>query len=131
MRGLCKREELARLETHRNEKVAGALRGAEGHRRCPHVDEALLLHRTADCGDHCCREAQVPLHAVAPQVEVAIAKASRLLDSLVVELEGKRLRARDDLEVVDLDLDFTRGDVRVDGLGRATDHITSRMDDEL
>jgi len=85
----------------------------------PDVDEALLLHRIADGGDHRGGETQVPLHAVAPQVEVAIPKPRRLLDSLVVELEGKRLRASDDLELVDLDLDFARGDVRVDCVGRA------------
>ena len=131
LRRLGEREELAGLQTHGHEEIARAFRGAECHRRCPDVDEPLLLHRIADGGDRRRGETQVALHAVAPQVEVAVAKACRLLDSLVVELERQRLRTGDDLELADLDLDFASGNVRIDGLGRAANHVTARMYDEL
>ena len=131
LRRLREREELPRLQTYRNEEVARTFRCAECHRRRPDVDEALLFHRTADRGDDGRGEAKVALHAVAAQVEVAVAQADRLLDALVVELERQRLGAGDDLELVHLDLDLTGRDVRVHGLGRASHDFPARAHDEL
>ncbi len=128
---MSEREEPPRLQTNRDEEISRALGRAERHRRCPHVDEALLFHRTADGGDDGGGKTQVALHAVAAQVEIAVAKAGRLLDSLVVELEGQRFRAGDDLELVHLDLDLARRDVRVHGLRRAAGDFSPRVHDEL
>ena len=128
---LGERVEPPGLQAHRDEEVAGALRRAERHRWSPHVDEALLFHRTPDRTDDRCGEAQVALHAVAAQVEVAVAKADGLLDAFVVDLERQRLGARDDLELVHLQLDFARRDVRVHGVGRPAHDFALRTHDEL
>ena len=128
---LGEREEPAGLQAHGYEEVARAFGSTHRHRRRPHVDESLLFHRTANRGDHGGREAQVALHAIAAQVEIAVAKTRRLLDALVVELERQGLRARDDLELVHLDLDLSRRDVRVHGLGCAAHDFAPCVHDEL
>ena len=131
LRRLREREELAGLKPDRDEEVARALRRAAGHARSPDVDEALLVHRAPDRRDHVRREPHVPLHALAPKVEVAVAQPDVLVDVLLVELEGQRVGARDDLELVDLDLDRAGREVRVDGVGRPGDDLAPRAQDEL
>ena len=125
------REEAAGLQARGDEEIARALRGAERHGRRPDVDEPLLLHRAADRGDHGRRETEVPLHALATEVEVPEAEPERLLHPLVVELERERIGPRDDLEVVDLELHLAGRDVRVHGVGSATDHFSLRTHHEL
>ena len=71
------------------------------------------------------------MHAIPAQIEIAVAKTRRLLDALVVELERQGLRARDDLELVHLDLDLSRGDVRVYGLGCPARDFATCVHDEL
>ena len=68
---------------------------------------------------------------LAAQVEPAVADAQRLVDALLVELERERRRAREDLELVRLDLDLARRHRRVDRLGRAPDDRAARADHEL
>jgi hypothetical protein len=75
------------------------------------------LHRPPDRRDHRAAKSDVALHLRAAQVEPAMAEAQRLVDVLLVELEGQRRRGRDDLQGVDLKLDLAGGDVRVDRLG--------------
>ena len=52
------------------------------------------------------RSPDVSLQRVAPEVEPAVADAQGLVDVLLVELERQRRARRDDLELVDLDLDL-------------------------
>ena len=67
----------------------------------------------------------------AAQVEPPVADPDRLVDALLVELERERRRAREDLELVGLDLDLAGRHRRVDGLRRALDDRPARADDEL
>ena len=67
----------------------------------------------------------------AAQVEPAVAEAQRLVDALLVELERKRRRAREDLEPVDLELDLAGREVRVDGLGRPRGDLALGAEHEL
>src|SRR6188472_1106840 len=71
LRRLREREEPPRLEPHRHEEVAGALRRPSGHARRPHVDEPEAVHRPPDRGDHRVRQPHVPLHARGAEVEPA------------------------------------------------------------
>ena len=87
LRRLGEREELARLQPHRHEEVARALGRAARHARRPDVDEAALVHHAADRGDRGVVEPQVALHPLGAHVEPAVAKAQRLVDVLLVELE--------------------------------------------
>ena len=77
------------------------------------------------------RETQVALHPGSAHVEPAVAKPQRLVDALLVELEGKRRRARDDLELVDLELDCARRHRGVDRLLRARDDLAACAQYEL
>src|SRR5581483_6048931 len=81
--------------------------------------------------DHLRAEADVALEPVAAEVEPAVAQAQRLVDVLLVELEGQRRAARDDLERVDLELDPARREVRVDGLRGTRDDLALDAEDEL
>ena len=65
------------------------------------------------------------------QVEPAVAEAQRLVDALLVELERERRRARDDLELVDLELDLAGRHRRVHRLGRARDDLAACTEHEL
>ena len=131
LRRLRKREEVAGLQSDRHEEVARPFRSSERHRRRPDVDEALLVHRAPDRGDDRRGQPQIPLHPLATKIEVAVAKPQRLLDAFVVELERERIRARDDLERIDLQLHLPRGEVRIDGVGRARHDLALRAHDEL
>ena len=77
------------------------------------------LHLGADDRDELRARADVALHLLAAQVEPAVADAERLVDALLVELERQRRRAREDLELLGLDLDLAGRHRRVDRLGRA------------
>ena len=89
------------------------------------------LHLVADDRDELRAGADVALHPRAAQVEPAVADADRLVDALLVELERERRRAREDLELLRLDLDLAGRHRRVDGLRRAPDDRPARADDEL
>src|SRR5207244_6728097 len=86
LRRLRQREEVAGLQPGGDEEVARTFGGAERHRRGPDVDEALLLHRAADRGDHRGRKTEVALHPLTTEIEIAVAEPQRLLDSFAVEL---------------------------------------------
>ena len=131
LRALRKRVEAARLEAARNDEVASALGCRLEEDRRLDVEEAGLLHRAADDPDHLRAQADVPLELVAAEVEPAIAQAQRLVDVLLVELEGERGRAADDLERIDLQLDLAGRHVRVDGLRRARDELALGAKHEL
>ena len=131
LRRLREREEAARLKADGHDEVTSPLRRPARHARRPHVDEPEPIHRVADRRDHRVREAQVPLHPRRAHVEPAVPEAQRLVHALLVELERERRRARDDLELVDLELDLAGRHRRVDRLGRARDDLPARAEDEL
>ncbi len=131
LRRLREREELARLQPDGDEEVARSFRRADGLARSPDVDEAQLVHRLPDRADHARREAEVPLHPVPPQVEVAVAQADGLVDVLLVELERERVGTRKDLQLVDLHLDLAGREVRVDRVGCPADDLPLGAEHEL
>ena len=131
LRRLRQREELAGLQARRDEEVAGAFGGRLEEDRRLDVEEAGLLHRAPDDRDHLRPQADVALELVAAQVEPAVADAERLVDVLLVELEGQRRARRDDLELVDLELDGAGREVRVDVLRSAGRDLAGRAQDEL
>src|SRR5581483_3740908 len=131
LRRLGEREELPGLQADRHEEVARAFGCAARHARRPDVDEVALVHDPADAGDRPVREAQVVLHAPTAHVEPAVAQANGLVDVLLVDLERQRRRAREDAQLVDLQLDLAGRQVRVDRLRRARDDLADGLDDEL
>ena len=71
------------------------------------------------------------MHALGAEVEPAVAQPQRLVDALLVQLERQRRRARDDLELVDLELHLAGVHLGVHGLGRSGHHLAGRPEDEL
>ena len=85
----------------------------------------------ANRSDHGCGQPEVALHPLRAKVEPAVAQPQGLVDVLLVELERERLRARDHLKPVDLDLDLAGGDVRIHRLGGTAHDLTVSLEDEL
>ena len=131
LRRLGEGVELPGLQPHRREEVARALGRAAGHARRPDVDEAALVHDAANRRDRGVVEPEVPLHPVGPHVEPAVAEAQGLVDVLLVELERERRRARQDPQLLDLELDLAGRQVRVDELRRARHDRAGRLEHEL
>src|SRR4051812_16377086 len=129
--GLWECEEPAGLKTARDDEVARALRRRLEEDRRLDLEEAAALHRPPDRRDHRAAKADVALHPRAAQIEPTVAETQRLVDVLLVELEGQRRRGGDDLQGVDLELDLAGGDVRVDRLGRTRDDLSLRAEHEL
>ena len=102
LRALREREEAALVQPARHDEVARALGCRLVEDRRLDVEEAGRLHVPPDDPDHLGAQPEVALQLLAAQVEPAVAEPQRLVDVLLVELERKRRRARDDLELVDL-----------------------------
>ena len=117
LRRLRERVEPSRLQPDGHEEVAGALGRALRHARCPHVDEAELVHLAADRADDRVVEAQVALHALAAHVQIPVPEPQDLVDALVADLERQRVRRGEDAEHVDLHFDLTCREIRIDGVG--------------
>src|SRR6266508_1458521 len=131
LRRLRQREEAARLQPARHDEVARALGGRLEEDRRFDIREAISLHHPTDRRDETRAQAEVALHLRPPQVEPAVAEAQRLVDALLVELEGKRRRAGEDLEPVHLELDLPGRNVGIDRLGRPADNLALRLENEL
>jgi hypothetical protein len=131
LRRLGEREEAPRLEARRDQEVAGSLRRRLRHDRGLDLDEAGSVHLTADDRDHLRAHADVLLQARTPEVDPAVADAERLVDALLVELEGQRRTAGDDLQPVDLELHLAGNQLGVHVLGGTAHDLPFRLEDEL
>ena len=105
---LRQRVERARLLARRHEELAGALgRRRHEHRRLD-LDEALGVHRPAERAVDGGADAQVALHPLAAQVEVAVLQPDVLVDVVGAGVDRERRRRRHaqhlDLALADLDL---------------------------
>ena len=121
LRRLRQGVERPRLLARRHEELAGPLgRGRHEHRRLD-LDEALRLHRPADRRVDAAADAQVALHALAPQVEVAVLQADVLVDLVGagVDRERRRRGRAQHLDRAVADLDLAGRQVGVDGALRA------------
>ncbi len=96
---LRQRVERARLLAAGHDELARSLGRAWHQHGGLDLDETLLFHRRADGGVYGCPEAQVALHALAADVEVAVLQASALRDLVgaLAYREGRRLRHVEDL----------------------------------
>jgi hypothetical protein len=75
----------------RHHEVARPLRGRRDERRRLDLDELLANHRVAHGVVHHRPHAQVALHAVAPEVEIAVLEAERLVGLDALERDRRRL----------------------------------------
>src|SRR5262249_44764774 len=65
------------------------------------------------------------------EIEVPVAQADALVDVLLVELERQGVRAREDPQLVDLELDRAGRQVRVHGVRRTRRDLSLRLEHEL
>ena len=114
LRGLRQRVELPRVHAAGHQEVARALgRGLGEHGRLD-VDEALRVEIAAHRHRHPVAQAQVALHLRAAQVDHAVLQPHVLAQVLLVELEGRRERGIEQLDVLGQHLDLAAGEVGVD-----------------
>ena len=102
-----------------NSRAPSGVLGHE-HRRLD-FDEALLLHRRADRRVGSGADAQVALHPLAADVEVAVLQPRRFGDGVgaLVDRERRRLGGVEDLDVAILQFDPAGGQPVVDALRRS------------
>ncbi len=100
LRRLRQRVEAARHLPGRHEELAGALGGGRHEHRRLDLDEPLPLHRPPDGGVDGGPDAQVALHPLAAEVEVAVPQPDHLVDVVgaLVDRERRRGRDREDLD---------------------------------
>ena len=110
LRTLWQRVDAARLEPARDDEVSGALGRALDERRRLDLHEAVAVVDLADRLDHPAAEQQALLHRFASDIEVAVLEPDRLVDRGVgiVDVERRRLRLGQDLDLGRLDLDRRR-----------------------
>ncbi len=87
-----------RLQARGDDEVAGALRGALDEDRRLDLDEAVGLVDAPDLRYELRAQEEATQHRLAPDVEVAVLEADRLVDGRVrlVDVEGRRLRLGED-----------------------------------
>ena len=117
LRRLRQGVERARLLARRHEELAGAFgRRRHEHRRLD-LDETLGVHGVADGGVDRRADAQVLLHPLTTQVEVAVLEADVLVDVVGagVDRERRRVGLAQHLDDAVADLDLAGREAGVDG----------------
>ena len=114
LRALGQGVEAARLGATGHQEVAGALGGRLEQRRGLHLHEGAVVQRLADGKGEVRAQLEVGHHGRTTDVEIAVAQAQVLAGlDMVLDLEGRRLGAVEDLDLGDENLDLTRGEVVV------------------
>ena len=113
--------EAARRQAAWNDKLTGTFRCRRHEHRCFDLGEPLVVHAQADGPVDLGADLEVALHALAAKVEVAVLQAQVFVDLrtavAVVEREHRRFGDVEDLDAAVLQLDFTGGEVGIDGFG--------------
>ena len=123
LRRLRQGKEPARVGARRHQVIARALRRRLGQYRRLDLGETLLLQKGAQGLDRAMAQAQVALHDIAAQIEVAVTQAHRLGQFAVVVLERQRLRPVEDFERAGGHLHLAGRQVRILGAGRTMAHL--------
>src|SRR5207248_8290634 len=107
LRALRERVELSRRQTRRNEEVAGAARRVADQERRLQLEKAPLVQDAPGGGVHPRADEERPLRGGAAQVEVAVGEPLLLGGvGAVLDEEGRRLAAVEDLRLDGVDLDL-------------------------
>ena len=116
-----------------HDEVAGALGRALDEGRRLDLDEAVGVVDLADRLDHPAAEHQPALHRLAPDVEVAVFEPQALIHRGVglVDVERRRLRLGQDLDLGRLELDRAGRELRVLRAGQPRRDGPGDHDDEL
>ena len=119
------------MDARGNEEFARAFRRRLVEHRRLDVDEALGIEIAARGDGRAVAKLKVLLHLRAAQVDHAVLQADRFRQILVVELERRRLRDIEDLDLVREDFDLAAREVRIHGAFGAWPHETRHADDEF
>src|SRR5439155_9672983 len=114
--------ELPRMDAARYQVIARAFGGARRENRRLKLQEALLLHAAPDGGNHARAEHDVRVDLFAAQIKEPVAEALLFRDVVGPRnLERQRFGGRQDVDLVDYDLDLPGGESGIDVLLRAGD----------
>ncbi len=128
LRGLRQGVELAWVHAGRNDEVAGSFgRGLDKERRL-YFEEIEVAEIVADQHRHAVAQFQVAAHRIATDIKVTILHAKVIAAvRLVFNSEGRCLGGVEDVEFLDVDLDFAGSDLGV--LGGAFDDGAFDLED--
>ena len=119
-------EPFATTNPRGHQVIAGAFGGGAGQHRRFHLDEALLFEEAAGGLDREVTQAQVAVHALAAQIQVAVAQTQLLAGVLLVvhrHREGQRALHRvEHGDGAGQHLDMAGGQALVERFGRAGPH---------
>ena len=128
---LRQREEMAGMHPRRHQVIARALRRGLGEHRRFDVDEAVRIEKLAHLHRHPVAQHQVVLHLRAAQIEHPVSQPGGLGQVFVVELERRRHRGIEDLELLGQHLDRAAFQLRIDGAFRAPAHLADHLHAEF
>ena len=132
LRGLGQGVKLTRMDTRRNQIIAGAFGcGFEQDWRLD-LDETLVAQVIADELDQLVAQLQVPSHALAAQVQIAIPQAGILVRLFfLVDRKWRGARRIENPRTLHLHLDFSGRQVGILSAGKARAHHTFNLDHPL
>jgi len=133
LRALRQRIEVVRVQAARHDKVARPLRRALQQDRRLDLQKVALRQKLADEAHHMMAQFQIRQHARAPQVQIAILEAQRLIHIVGVAADVERRRARgvQDRDLAGHHLDGACRQIRVLEAGRSLAHNAAHLDDVL
>ena len=131
LRRLRQRVEHAVMDPRRHEELARAFGRRLVEDRRLDVDEAVRVEVLARGHRGAMAQQQVLLHRRPAQVDDPVLQAHRLRQVLVVELERRRLRGVQDLDVVREHLDLAGNEIRIGAAFGAQAHEPRHADHEL
>ncbi len=121
------------LESRRDDEVAGTFRRALDQRRRFHLYEPRPVVRLPDRLDHPRAKHQPLRHRLAADVEIAVPEPQDLVDRgvRIVDVEGRRLRLRQDAHLQAAKFDRAGRQPGVLRAGQPRCHLTDDLDHEL
>src|SRR6185312_2392049 len=130
LRRLRQGEELARVRAARHEIVACPLWGRLRQHRRLEIDEAVPIEKATNRACEPVPQPQTLIHHVATKVEVTVLETD-LLTHLLIELEGQRLRAVEQLQLTGQQLHAAGSEVGVHSPDGTLTDPSLDADDEL
>jgi hypothetical protein len=119
------------MHPRRHQIIARAFRRAAGQHGRFDFDEAVLVEVVAHQLGDAVAQAQVLLHRLAAQVQVAVLQADVLVEVVVVDLERGRQAGVEDFQGLGQHLDHAGGQVGVLGAGGPGAHLADHAQDEF
>src|SRR3989449_1421784 len=114
LRRLRERVDVAGLQAAGNQVITRPFWGTADQNRRLDLNKAFVVEKIPNSLGHPVPELEIPGHPLPPKIQVTVAKAQLLIDhAILVDSEGRRLCAVEDIDPLRIDLDRTGGELLV------------------